>query len=262
MTNKAAIRDMVSLPIGVFADRLLGDGIPEATRDHVASVQALLIVLDQHMPTGEMGIAPEKADDFKKEFFFKNMGRNYFDLKNDVMDIVPLQGDEIAQAIEQARDLVDSGRGAPKNVPPFGAILNKHLGHEKVNLCLQTQLAARLIAVTDGWDGADKFPEARSFPNDPEINRTLSETFNNTRTASALDEEAKLAAREVALHALMDAGRLFQTHGLVTAAGALEEFVAEYPAPKTASLHDARDTYNRLRGNQTDHGPKTGRPSV
>ena len=112
-----------------------------------------------------------------RHFFLKNMRRDYFDLKNQLMDTLPAEID-VDKEIKAARELVDSGKGVP-NVPPFGAILSKMIPKETVNACLQVQAGLRINAITNEWEGSEKIIPARIFDTDPKELNMVQSVLNN-----------------------------------------------------------------------------------
>lgn len=248
------------LPIGVFADKLLGGDISPYTRDHVADVQALLVVFDKYLLASTTELTPDEGKKFKDDFLFKNMHRDAGDLKNELMDTVPAEVD-VTQEIEEARALVDSGQGVP-NVPPFGMILAKRLTSYTVNHCLQVQAGLRSIALLEKWPGHEKVVPARVFPNDPFTLQIAQSVMNDVLQKTFSDEE-KLAANEVAILAIRDAREALMLDGKTNAIEVIDDFLVEaihdFPGDQdklaTVSYYDAHKNYQYVIQGTDNSGP-------
>jgi hypothetical protein len=176
MTKDFVPQSDFMLPIGVFAERVLGDSITPEIKEESAQVQALLIVLAKHMLIPEE-LAETDIAKYKSDQLFRQIHKDPAMLKSELDDIVPAEYD-LEGDIEQARDLVNKGQGVP-HVPPFGAILAKRIPRDTVNHCLTMQAGLRVMAMVEQWDGFERIVPARIFDNDPPVLNMAQAALNN-----------------------------------------------------------------------------------
>lgn len=252
MTETFNAQDDYLLPIGAFAEKLLGDDISPYTKEAAASVQSLLVVFDKYLPVDPtLDEAASKKQ--KSDFMFGNMHRQYLDLKNDLMDTVP-HGVDVASEIENARALVDGGQGVPSTVPAFGTILSKSIGRERVNQSLQAQAALRTIALVEKWEGHEKIVPARVFDNDPKELNVMQSVMNSVLDGGA-DEVALHKARDVAVIALQSVANKLGNDEQFHAVDNIDKFLNSQSAPQTSFDDTARHYFNLRDNNGGKNAP-------
>jgi hypothetical protein len=181
------------LPIGVFAERVLGAGISPDVKEESAQVQALLVVLAKHIIVPE-DLAEADAARYKSDQLFRQIHKDPATLKQELEDVVPAEYDVTAD-IEQARNLVNQGQGIP-HVPPFGAILAKRIPRDTVNHCLTMQAGLRVMAMAEQWDGYERIVPARLFDHDPPVLNAAQACLNQMHTHTVARVKDGLAIQE------------------------------------------------------------------
>lgn len=246
-----------SLPIGVFTERLLGDGIDPAIKENAAQVQALFLVFDKHLHFEVVAKSDETAEALNKtmkgDFYFKNMHRKPEELTKDLLDLVPAEID-LEREIMDARAIVDAGQGVP-NVPPFGMILSKGIPRNVINSCLQIQSGLRLMAIENKWDGVEKLPKAGVFDADPKELKIVQSVWNDMHENYTHQENAKDKNRATALlsfasavgyTAITDGAKKLEIAGFEDASVALINYmVSEHGIEKEFNIEEAAHLYNK-----------------
>lgn len=226
------------LPLSSFMPRLLGDRVKKEWFEEAAEKQALLIVMDKHLPVPD-NLSDDDQKKYKSDALSQHIRSTPEHIRQEIKSIIPAEND-LDGEIEDARAIVEADNEMP-NTPPFKEILSTFIPLPDINTCLQAQAGLRIVAINEMWEKFETIPTSRVLDSDPNELKMVQETLENVlsnvvdkiknkQPLKHTDLICSASAGDVAWHALFDAEECLAQQGRTYGSENIKRFCTKMSA--------------------------------